>query len=448
MHNKRSKRNGNEYSEIKIPRFINSNTSKQEQSYQYGYEDDEGFFKEVSSSVAKQARDEFNIDNTNQKRPRKRKKKYKVLKVVVFALLMLTAICSFLAFTKPGQKLLINLASGYIYDKLDLNASVKKGNSDSTEVLNLNKPITSTKVPNLNKPVINILLIGLEQIYNAQNTDSMMIATIDTKNHTLKLTSLMRDLYVDIPGHPKTRLNAAYGWGGIDLLKQTIEENFGIEVDGYCMVSFDSFEKLIDKVGGVKVTLTQQEAEYLNSTNYISNRKYRNVVEGTQSINGNQALGYCRVRKRATATESNDFGRTQRQRIVLRAIYDKVKKKNIISLAMLMNDILNDKDIPITTDITKTQFQAYLQAAASLKVNEIKTFRLPTDDNYQNAKVYLGKTKQEVLEPKDWNLARQELHDFIYGAQNAQTLSTDTEKQRDTQMLKNNQTQKDTEAQQ
>lgn len=101
----------------------------------------------------------------------------------------------------------------------------------------------------------------------------MIIATMDMKHGTLKTASLMRDLVVEIPGHGKNKLNSANSFGGIELLYKTIATNFNIELDGYVEVGFAAFTKIIDKVGGIELELTESEASYLNSTNYIRNKR-------------------------------------------------------------------------------------------------------------------------------------------------------------------------------
>ena len=129
-------------------------------------------------------------------------------------------------------------------------------------------------------------------------------------------------------------------------------------------------------------------------------------------MNGNQVLGYCRIRKVSTTTESSDFGRTQRQRIVLEKIFEKLRKKNVIQLGLLMNNIISNIDVK--TDITKSDYNSYLQQAADLKKNEIKTFRIPMDDSYNSVRVQIGRYKQDVLVPKSWEDTRSMLRDFIY----------------------------------
>lgn len=388
---------------IDVPSFVNKGSEINQLSgrlkNRMDYDDDSNaFVKEVNSSLAKQISNFEEGTSQNRTMKYKKKKKFsKIIKLLFFTLLSLTALCCLLLFTTPGRNLIIKVATEYIYGNLDhTDSTAASGDNVETEA---------------EDKIVNILLIGIEEINNAQNTDSMMIATMNTETHTLKLTSLMRDTYVKIPGYDDNRLNSAYSKGGIDLLYQTIELNFGIKVDGYCMVNFDAFEQIVDLVHGVEVTLTQEEADYLNTTNYISDPKNRTVTAGTQTLNGNQALGYCRVRKRPTATESNDFGRTQRQRIVLAAIYDKVKSKNVVELALLMNNILTDPDIPIKTDLTKAQFNRYLKEAMNLKVKKLDTLRIPSDGNYENVTI----NKKDVLNITDWDATRQEIYNFIYG---------------------------------
>jgi polyisoprenyl-teichoic acid--peptidoglycan teichoic acid transferase len=388
-----NKREKDDYSSIEIPDFVNHDKG----------DDEEDFLKDINSSLAEQVSSYQDIPSSGKKG--KKKKKSPFLKVSLALLLILLVVGGLLMFTESGNKFVVNMAGKYIYSNLKYQPS-KEVNAENDDDDGKGSGVVVG-------PVVNILLVGVEEFGGAQNTDSMMIATMNTEDNTLKLTSLMRDLYVDIPGYSKNRLNSAFARGGIDLLYQTIELNFDVKLDGYCMVGFDAFQKIVDLVGGVEVTLTSGEAKYLNSTNYISEKANRNVVAGKQTLNGNQALGYCRVRKVSTGTENNDFGRTQRQRIVMEAIYDKLKSKNVVSLVLLMNDILNQ--VEIKTDIKEKAFNAYLNEAVGLRANKIETLRIPSDGSYDNIKVKMGKYNQDVLQPRDWDATRKELHTFIYG---------------------------------
>ena len=86
---------------------------------------------------------------------------------------------------------------------------------------------------------------------------------MNTEQKSLKMVSFMRDCYVSIPGYRDNKLNAAYNNGGGELVSKTIEQNFGVRPDGYIRVNFEAFRKVINKIGGVEVTLTEDEARYL-----------------------------------------------------------------------------------------------------------------------------------------------------------------------------------------
>lgn len=280
----------------------------------------------------------------------------------------------------------------------------------------------NTGIKRQDKNVVNILLVGEEAINDGAGrgrTDSIMIASMNVKQKSVKLTSLMRDMYVQIPGYSDNKLNAAYHNGGMPLLKETVQTNFDIELDGAVLVNFDGFEKIIDRLGGVEITLSESEANYLNTTNYISNPAYRNVKVGKQTLNGNQALGYSRVRyRKATSGEANDFGRTSRQRTVLNAIFEKYKSKNPAELIVLLNDILP----MVTTDISKSELMGYMATFVTFGSPQLQTLRIPLDNEYTNANI----RSMDVLLP-NFPANVDAMHTFIFGSTNVVTTTDDTE---------------------
>ncbi len=383
-----------------------------------GYEDEDVFWDEVNSSLADQISKELEDKDTstNDDNPKKKSRFPKGVKIfaIVFSVIMLLG--CLLAFTPWGHKIILNIAGSYIYGKLDYEnsdpAQTADNSGNTADDANKSEPV---------QDVVNILLLGVEEFEGASNTDVMIIASLNTKDNTMKLTSLMRDLYVEIPGYSNNKLNSVYGKeGGVDLLYQTIQNNFGVSLDGYVLVNFSAFEKIVDLLHGVEVTLTSTEANYLNTTNYISDPANRNVVAGTQTMNGNQALGYCRVRYVSTEDHQlDDFGRTQRHRTVLNSIFEKLKSKNILQLGLFMNDVLTN--VKIKTDITKSEFNEYLEEAVSLNVKSLENYRIPSDGNYKPEKVLIGNIKQAVLVPTDWDATRKEIHEFIYGSDTTET---------------------------
>ena len=194
--------------------------------------------------------------------------------------------------------------------------------------------------------IINILLMGTDARPNedSSRSDAMMILTIDNKHNDIKLTSLARDSYVDIPGHGKQKLTHAYAYGQADLLIQTIEENFNIDIQNYACVNFESFMYIIDAIGGVEVTVEKGEIRELNkfipetykwnkNDNKGSLKYIRN--SGEQKLNGYQTLAFSRIRKNDSTAE-----RDRRQRSVIQSLINGVKDLPVTKYPNLVNTIL------------------------------------------------------------------------------------------------------------
>ena len=258
---------------------------------------------------------------------------------------------------------------------------------------------------------INVLLLGEEAIGSGTSrgrTDLIMIATMNTKTKELKLTSLMRDMLVRIPGYQENKLNAAYQRGGVPLLYETIALNFDIKLDGCMLVNFDNFEKIIDRLGGLEITLTAAESRYLNRTNYISKPQYRTTVEGTQILNGNQVLGYSRIRYRTSITGyRDDYGRTDRHRIILNEIFEKYKASSNMELFSIMYSLLP----MISTDICGDTFKHMLNTFLEMGTMEVQQLRIPVDGKFRDNVSVRG---MDVLIP-DYNENIRILHEFIFG---------------------------------
>ena len=244
------------------------------------------------------------------------------------------------------------------------------------------------KKQSIDKDVVNILLVGSDN--GAQGSedgdhgrsDSMMVATINFKTKELKLTSFLRDMYVEIPGHGRNKLNAAYAFGGEELLYQTLAQNFNIKIDKFCVVDLSAFEKVINRIGGIEMTLEKREAEYLNTTNYISKKKYRNVKPGKQTLNGCQALGYARVRHVYSKKYGDEeFGRTGRQRAVMQATFQKMLKHNPADLVTIAIDALGD----VSTDMDSTYIKKLIFSVATMGTTEIDQLRVPIENTYKTA---------------------------------------------------------------
>jgi LCP family protein required for cell wall assembly len=278
--------------------------------------------------------------------------------------------------------------------------------------------------------VTTYLIFGLEQIDGAANTDAIMLVSINTKDNTIKMTSLLRDTYVKIPGWDKNKLNSAYAKGargaetgaeararGAALLMKTIEQTYDVKISGYASVNFNSFEKIVDRLGGLDIELGEKEAKYLNTTNYISNPEYRNVFAGWNHLNGNQVMGYVRVRKEETLGGSNnDYGRTVRQRRVINAIVSKYKSTKLTDLFSLTKDLIGY----VNTNLTEQQIQDALTMIVNNGIYTTKSFRVPYGETFSDsgeAGIYNGSkyvTWTLVMSDEQLQDNIKALHRFIF----------------------------------
>ena len=265
----------------------------------------------------------------------------------------------------------------------------------------------------INDPnITNILLIGQDRRSGDKaemRSDAMIVCSINNKTNSIVLTSLMRDMYLPIPGYGYGLLNSTYLIGGFDLLNKTIEKNFGIPIHGNLEVDFTRFVELMDIVGPITLNLSEEEATFLNNmqgTNWAkqSGSQYAGdgLVAGDNSMNSKQVLLYCRMRKNV----GGDWGRTDRQRKVIMACFNKLKSsgpKSILSFAHQAMPLL-------TTNMTNTSIIKLAYAASSYKMNSKQSYRIPYEGSYTQ------EVKEETLHVLVPDLAknRKAIQDYIY----------------------------------
>jgi len=263
--------------------------------------------------------------------------------------------------------------------------------------------------------ITNILLLGVDdyQKNDTGRSDSMMMVSVDTRHNKLKLTSFMRDMYVAIPGHGSNRINAAYSLagGGVEGAKKvvsTIEANFGTDIDRYVIISNSAFNKIVDKLGGVKITLTNEKDQYgrteADLVNLYSGDSRHNLKTGTFVLSGAQAHYYSRIR-----AIGDDFERTERQRKVFSSIVDKFKTANILTINSALSETLQ----LVTTNMTKDEILG--MAGNSLKYLNypVTQNRIPNDNAYESVNVMLGGQKADVLAP-DLKKNSESVANFIF----------------------------------
>jgi len=249
------------------------------------------------------------------------------------------------------------------------------------------------------KDTINILLIGQDRWPGEKaraRSDSMIIGTIDKKNKTVKITSLMRDLYVQIPGYSDNRINAAYAFGGMKLLNATIEKNFKVRIDYNIEVDFNGFQQAFNKLGGIEISINAQEAAYLDGKGFTG------LTEGTINMNGSLALAYSRIRYIGNA----DYERTERQKRVLTTAFNNIKDLGLPKILGLADEIFP----LVTTDLSNGKMINFATFVARMGVGDVEKYRIPIEDAY-TPRLIRG---MQVLVP-DLTVNCAALKDIIYG---------------------------------
>ncbi len=250
--------------------------------------------------------------------------------------------------------------------------------------------------------VTNILLLGVDarnpKDDTASRSDSMMLISIDKAHNCVKMVSFLRDTWVYIPCiDKKQRLNAACQYDGYNGVVDTIEYNFGIDIDGYVVADFEMFKVLVDSIGGVEVEVSEKEAKEVTS----HKGRYGNVKldAGKYKLTGEQALAYCRIRKIDT-----DFMRAYRQRTVMQAILKSVKSANPIKLVSMAS-----KAAPyIETNLSKTKIiSSGLKALPC--ISDMAEVRVPFDGTWQYATI--GGASVITI---DVDKNKEQLKDLIY----------------------------------
>lgn len=253
--------------------------------------------------------------------------------------------------------------------------------------------------------VLNIMLFGSDLRPNEEdngNSDSMILVSIDNRHKKLKLTSFMRDTYVYIPGYYNSKLNAAYSLGGPALSIETIERNFGVDIDRYAVLYFDTFPTIIDTLGGVDITIDDEEAGYLYYDFPYRTPSFANGA-GSYTLNGEEALDYARMRH----VGNNDFERTQRQRNLIDSLIAKFQSSNVATIAKLMTQFLPQ----VTTNITVDEMTSLAENSMKYLSYPISEYRVPTDDNYYDETI---PNVGAALIIDDIDQAREDLARFIY----------------------------------
>ena len=285
----------------------------------------------------------------------------------------------------------------------------------------------------LNDPMIlNIMLFGADTRKGqvSGQSDTMILFSIDTRHKKLKMLSLMRDTYVEIPDYENNKINASFFYGGASLAVQTVQRNYGIKIDRYAVVDFKSFRNIIDTLGGIDIELREEEIDYINWQCWVNGQvDTRDEMDVNQFIfyeneegdmvanvhlNGRQALWHARNRGQEGICSGDDYTRTLRQRNVMGILINKLKTSDFATIMSIIYDIgpmitTNLK----TSEITKlaanvTTYLKYDIVASSAP--EYSSFGI--DFYYDN--LWINGYGLECIVIYDWDSFRRKVADFVF----------------------------------
>ena len=248
------------------------------------------------------------------------------------------------------------------------------------------------KLSRYSNSIINIALFGVDSAdASTGRSDSIIIATIDTIHKKLKLTSIMRDSYVNISGIGNDKINHAYAFGGPQLAIKTLNENFDLNIQDFVAVNFDSLPKIIDMLGGVTVDVTEEEVSHISGINSA----------GTYNLTGAQALAYSRIRY----ATGGDYVRTERQRTILTKMYEKILNINQTQYTSLLSEGLS----MLQTSLDYSKILELGTEVLKMGITTLEQERFPLDGYCQgemiNGVYYLTFNKALTVE---------QLHNYIF----------------------------------
>lgn len=272
-----------------------------------------------------------------------------------------------------------------------------KSVADKIENVEIDKSIETLKispekaVEAIEKSIYNFVLYGLDRRDESEpaRSDCIIIVTVNEKTGTIKLSSIMRDTYVAIEDHGKTKINHAYAYGGPELAIGTLNSNFDLDIKDYVAVNFWDAIEIIDLIGGVSIDIHDDEVKHIDGVD----------AEGTYNLTGAQALAYSRIRYEA----GGDYVRTDRQRTILTSMF-----KKIMSLSNTQKyDLIPKIASNIETSMTDEYIFKLATSVITNNILNIEDKRYPTDGKGE-------KIKGVYYLVADLDQLKNELQQFVY----------------------------------
>jgi polyisoprenyl-teichoic acid--peptidoglycan teichoic acid transferase len=276
--------------------------------------------------------------------------------------------------------LFLLLTIGIVYSAIEFQAGKNEAASNISEegpeeVEKTNKEFEENfKGESTDVEKTNVLILGVDTSSksNKARTDTIMIAQYDPKNKTAKIASIMRDTYVSIPGHGSNKINSSFFYGGPELIRQTIKENFGIDTEYYAVINFDGFTDVVDTIApnGVEVDV-EKRMKYTD----VAGGLYIDLYKGLQRLDGEQLLHYARYRH----DSESDFGRVRRQQQVISVVKDELLSfSGLTKIPRLIGTV----QPYIHTNIGEGKMLKLATSFLMNPVDKIESIRIPVEGSY------------------------------------------------------------------
>lgn len=322
---------------------------------------------------------------------KKKKKKNKIILFVVEIIVLAALLVGLFVYSRMGE---INQEPEGEFKGEEVNIEL---DSETAEVL---------------KGYTNIALFGIDNRdtgkYDSGNSDCIMIASINNDTKKVKLLSVYRDTFLNVESETYGKVNSAYARGGAKGAVAALNKNLNLDIVDYISVDFKALVDAVDLLGGVELELTDQEVQvmneyYIDEINTVTNHNTEKLSSGgVYTVDGVQALAYCRIRK-----IGNDFQRTERQRTVLTKMIEKAKASSITTIGSMINSMIGE----ISTTFSSADM---LKLASNMLDYELEDthgwpFELCTGD--------YG-TKGDLVVPTDLETNVKELHEYLFDEKN------------------------------
>lgn len=275
-------------------------------------------------------------------------------------------------------------------------------------VLNENIP---TSEADLMKQYTNIVLYGVDSrdgnLTTDAHSDTIMIASINNKTKDVKLVSVYRDTYLDNTNGEYRKATECYYFGGPERSRNMLNKNLDLNIEDFVTVNFNAVVAVVDRLGGIELDITDDEVVYINDysveNKQVTGVDYENLTQsGLQTVNGIQALAYCRIRYGG----GDDFKRTERQRLVLSKIIEKVKNTDPLTLNGIIDDVLPE----VATSLSTTEILSLATNAASY--NFVDTTGFPFDQTPMTIP-----SRNDCVVPNNLANNVQQLHQWMFGSE-------------------------------